>query len=177
MTSQPASAPQSILDLPILSRIRRNHGLEHATLHVLARRFPRQMMAGYSDPFGFWIIANVPTETLQEAIEEALSRMKNGEHQLALHPNCGTNFITAGLLAGTAGAAAMLGVGRRWQDKLERLPMAAVLATLALIIAQPLGLLLQANLTTSGHPGSLEVLEISSQHQGRLVLHRVRTRR
>ena len=29
-----------ILNLPILSRIRRNHGLEHATLHVLSRRHP-----------------------------------------------------------------------------------------------------------------------------------------
>jgi hypothetical protein len=135
------------------------------------------MMAGYSDPLGFWIVGNVPTETLQEAVEEALSRMRAGEHHLAVHPNCGTNMITAGTLAGAAGAFAMLGAGRRWQDKLERLPLAAILATLALILAQPLGLLLQSRLTTSGQPGALEVLEIRSQPQGRLTLHRVRTRR
>ena len=124
MTTQPASARQTILDLPMLSRIRRNHGLEHATLHLLARRFPRKPMGGYSDPGGFWIVGSVPTEALQEAIEEALTRMRAGEHNLAIHPNCGTNFITAGTLAGLSGALAMVGVGRRWQDKLERLPLA-----------------------------------------------------
>ena len=36
----------TILDIPILSRIRRNHGLEHATLTLLAQRFPYRRMAG-----------------------------------------------------------------------------------------------------------------------------------
>ena len=108
MTSQPPRKTPSIL-----SRIQRNHGLEHATLHLLAQRFPRQFMAGYSGPFGIWIIADVPTETLRDVVEEALSRMKAGEHSLAIHPNCGTNFLTTGILAGTAGALAMLGVGKR----------------------------------------------------------------
>jgi len=30
----------SILDLPVISRIRRNHGLEHATITLLSQRFP-----------------------------------------------------------------------------------------------------------------------------------------
>ena len=55
--------------------------------------------------------------------------------------------------------------------------MAAALATLAVILAQPLGMLLQSKVTTSGYPGNLEVLEIISQPQGKLVLHRIRTRR
>ena len=57
----------NLLDLPIFSRIRRNHGLEHATLTTLAGRFPRRPLAGYSDPGGFWIVGNVETEALADA--------------------------------------------------------------------------------------------------------------
>ena len=42
----------TILDLPIISRIRRNHGLEHASLTLLSQRFPYRRMAGYSFPGG-----------------------------------------------------------------------------------------------------------------------------
>jgi len=166
----------NLLDLPPISRIRRNHGLEHATLTTLAHRNPRQPMAGYSDLGGFWIIGNVETETMAEAVTEALDRLRKGEQGLAVHPNCGTNFVTAGILAGTAGALAMLGSGKRIRDKLERLPVAALLATFALIVAQPLALLLQARFTTCGEPGTLAVTQILRQEQGKLVLHRISTR-
>jgi hypothetical protein len=56
------------------------------------------------------------------------------------------------------------------------LPLAAALATLALIFSQPLGMLLQARVTTSGDLGSLEVITISHKRQGRLTVHRVQTR-
>jgi hypothetical protein len=102
--------------------------------------------------------------------------MKAGEKSLALHPNCGTNFATAGTMAGLAGAAAMFGVGPRKRDKLDRLALAATLATLALIVAQPAGIFMQRYLTTSGEPGSLEVVEITSTQRGRLKAHRIITK-
>jgi hypothetical protein len=165
-----------ILELPIISHIRRNHGLEHATLHTLANYLPNSMLMGHSDIGGFWIIGDVPPEMLHTAVEEAIVRLRAGERQLAIHPNCGTNYATAGALAGLAGAAAMLGSGKRLQDKLARLPFAAALATMALILSQPLGLLLQARVTTSGDPGSLEVTAITHRKQGRMTIHRVQTR-
>jgi hypothetical protein len=175
--SQPSQLNLSgILDLPMISNIRRNHGLEHATLHTLAFKLPNIMLMGHSDAGGFWIIGDVPSEMLHAAVQEAIARLRSGERQLAIHPNCGTNFVTAGTLAGLAGAAAMLGTGKRWQDKLARLPFAATLATIALIISQPLGLLLQARVTTSGDPGSLEVISITHRSQGRLTVHRIQTR-
>jgi hypothetical protein len=154
---------------------RRNHGLEHATLHVLAQRRPRQSFAGHSDPGGFWILGNVSSEELRSAIDEALARLRRGERHLATHPNCGTNFITAGTLAGLAGALAMFGAGRRTREKLERLPLAFTLATLALMVAQPLGLQLQARLTTSADPGDLCVVEIQTTRRGQVQAHRVLT--
>ena len=166
----------SILELPMISHLRRNHGLEHATLHMLALKLPHAMLVGHSDTGGFWIIGDVPSETLHAAVQEAIARLRSGEHQLAVHPNCGTNYVTAGVLAGLAGATAMLGAGKRWQDKLSHLPLAASLATIALIFSQPLGLLLQARVTTSGDPGSLEVISITDRSQGRMTIHRIQTR-
>lgn len=176
MRQSPTFNISAVLELPMISRIRRNHGLEHATLHTLATHLPHTMLAGHSDMRGFWIIGDVPPEVLHTAVQEAIARLRSGESGLAIHPNCGTNYATAGALAGLAGAAAMMGSGKRMRDKLNRLPFAAMLATVALIVAQPLGLLLQARVTTSGDPGSLEVTAITHRKQGRMTVHRIQTR-
>ncbi len=175
MTLLNSSAYQSLVNTPWFSRIRRNHGLEHATLHVLAERFSGKSLAGHSDTKGFWLIGDLQTEDVETAVQEALDRMKAGEKNLAVHPNCGTNFATAGTMAGVAGAAAMFGVGPRKRDKLDRLALAATLATLALIVAQPAGLFLQKYFTTSGEPGTLKVVEIILTKRGKLKAHRVIT--
>jgi hypothetical protein len=174
--STPTTLFQKFLGTPAVSSIRRNHGLEHATLHVLSRRHPKLNMAGHSNTNGFWLLGDIPTEEVKSAVEEALRRMGAGEHNLAVHANCGTNFVTAGTLAGVAGALAMFGVGRRWQDRLERLPLAASLATMALILAHPLGLKIQEQVTTSGVPGDLRVVEIIPTQRGRFKAHQVITR-
>ncbi|MBN2146153.1 MAG: hypothetical protein JW726_02150 [Anaerolineales bacterium] len=177
MANQPQPATSSILDTtPILSRLRRNHGLEHATLHMLGKKYPHQPLGGYSTPGGFWIVGDIPTTAVQEAAAEALERMKAGEHNLAVHPFCGTNFATAGAMAGLAGAFAMFGAGKRLRDKLERIPFAIVLATLALIIAQPLALTIQSRITTSGQPGDLQIVQVTRMQQGSLIIHRIQTR-
>ena len=158
-----------------ISRVRRNHGLEHATLHVISERYPGKPIGGHSDFSGFWIIGDIATEDLAEAVREALERLNRGEHHLAIHPNCGTNFVTAGVLAGSAALLSLLGVGRRKRDVIERLPVAVSLATLALVAAQPLGLRFQEQFTTDGHPGGLQVTQILLKQQGRATIHRVVT--
>lgn len=165
-----------VLNHPLIQRIRRNHSLEHATLHVLARRNPRTSMAGHSDPGGYWILGDVTLEEVKGAAQEALSRLKAGELSLALHPNCGTNIATAGMLAGVAGGLAMFGAGRRVRDKLERLPLAASLATLVMIFARPLGFFFQRRLTTSGEIHSLEIVDVRPGKRGWMRAHRVLTR-
>jgi hypothetical protein len=164
-----------LLAYPPISRVRRNHGLEHATLHILAERRQGRPLAGYSDLRGFWIVGEVDTEELKAAVDEALQRLNTGESQLAVHPFCGTNLATAGVLAGGAAALAMFGAGRRTRDKLDRLPLAISLATLALVFAQPLGMTLQRQVTTSGAPGSLRVVRVIPQPRGQIKAHRVLT--
>lgn len=166
----------TLLEIPPLARIRRNHGLEHATLHVLVERQRRRRLAGHSGTTGFWILGEVATDELESAAHEALQRLRSGEASLAVHPNCGTNFATAGLLAGGLAALAMFGSGRRLRDQFDRLPLAITLATLGLVAAQPLGLLLQERVTTSGDPAALEILAVQPHSLGGLPAHRVLTR-
>jgi hypothetical protein len=165
---------QPLLEIPFFSRVRRNHGLEHATLHVLADRHPGQSMAGHSDFAGFWIVGDLEIEDVQTAVDEALARLNAGENKLAIHENCGTNFATAGVLAGGAAFIAMTGAGKGLRDKLERLPLAMTLATVALILAQPLGLAVQENVTTSGRTRGMRVVKITA-HTGRVKAHRIVT--
>lgn len=166
-----------LLDSPILSRIRRNHGLEHATIHVLTKRFPHRSVSGHSDAGGFWLLGDIPTDQVESAVHTALTRLRAGEHGLAIHPNCGTNFVTSGIAAGLASAFAMFGAGRSSRERLERLPLAMAFATLALILSRPLGYRLQQRVTTSGEPGSLDILSIlpSGSRRSRLTAHRIRT--
>ncbi|MBI4314991.1 MAG: hypothetical protein HY679_03580, partial [Chloroflexi bacterium] len=95
-------------------------------------------------------------------------------HDLAVHPECGTNYVTAGAFAALAGFVALIGA-RSFRAKLERLPLMFALVTAALLAAQPVGLSLQANVTTSGIMGHMEVASIMKIND-HPVLHRVETR-
>lgn len=167
---------QPVLKNPLIGRVRRNHGLEHATLHILSRRYPGRRMGGRSGLDGFWLMGDVPDEGVRDAVEEALRRLKSGESRLAVHPNCGTNFAVAGILAALASLAGMWRVGSRKRDKLERLPLIATLATLAIIAARPFGLSVQQHITTSGNPGDLEIVEIVPTQQWGLKSYHIITR-
>lgn len=160
----------------LISRIRRNHGLEHATIHVLTAANPRRRLLGRSDYGGFWMLGEVSTEELTEAVLTAMARMRAGEHNLAVHPNCGTNYVTYGAVAGIGAFAALAGAGPKQRDKLERLPLAALLATLGLILAQPLAFRVQKRVTTSGDPGSLRIESVIRTDIGGRTAHRIKTR-
>lgn len=164
----------SWLDTGAFGRIRRNHGLEHATIHVLSRMHPRVSTAGYSDPNGFWLLGELSTEAVYAAAEEALARLRAGEHHLAIHPNCGTNLVTAGVAAGLGGAAA-LGTARTDRQRLGRLPLAMLLSIGGLLLARPLGTRIQQHITTSGQPGALRITSIQRSQNGRFTTHRVST--
>ena len=63
-----------------------------------------------------------------------------------------------------------------WRARWERLPFVAILTTLALIFAQPLGLALQRDFTTSGDMRGLEIVSVQRRGRGGLVTHFVATR-
>jgi hypothetical protein len=100
--------------------------------------------------------------------------MKSGEVGLAVHPNCGTNFVTAGLFAGLAAYIGFLGANSAAARR-DRLPLVSLMATAALIVAQPFGLELQRQVTTSGEMREMRVARIDRRERGKLVSHFVAT--
>lgn len=146
----------SLLDAPMISRTRRNHGLEHATLHILAKRFPGKSLAGHSNPTGFVLFGDVPVEDVANAATEALARLQSGERNLAIHPGCGTNYLVAGAMGGTLAWMTLMGA-RSNRDRMGRLLPAILMATVGFMLAQPVGPLVQEHVTTSGDPGSMVI--------------------
>jgi hypothetical protein len=171
-----------ILNLPIIRQIRRNHGLEHATIHILSHRVNNLSMAGRSTHAGFYLYGDVTTQEIETAAQDALNRMRGGEHRLAIHPNCGTGFVTAGLLTSLTTLVGTVGMKRGLMERLTRLPTIVLLSTIALILSQPLGLSLQQHFTTLGDPGDMQIVsvrrfEFSVPFAGqRMTAHFVRTR-
>jgi hypothetical protein len=162
----------SILD--IANAVRQNHALEHATVHVLSRRYPYLRLAGRSALSGFYIFGQLDTTIVADAAAEALARLQQGEAHLAIHPRCGTNLAVTGLLAGTAAFAATLG---RPRSKIERLPAAVTAATLAAIVAQPLAHRIQEQITTTSDVEGAYISSVTRQEQGRFVIHKVTVER
>jgi len=166
----------SLLDHPTFLRIRRNHALEHATIHILGALPARAVLVGRSDARGFFLLGNVATEAVEAAVLQAQARLQAGEDRLAIHPNCGTNLITGAALAGSASfLVAAMGRRRRWTDWLDQWPLALLAASLGLILAQPLGTVLQRRITTEARLGSLRVTSVHRLRRRSPTLHRILT--
>jgi hypothetical protein len=169
------SVMDQILNWGPFSRVRRNHALEHATLQVLSEKNPQLRMAGYSDTKGFWLIGQIETNQVEEAVSQALMRLRGGEHNLAIHPHCGTNLVTTGFLAGSFAWLGMLGAGRNMRDRVERWPLVVSLVTVAMVLAQPLGPMVQARVTTSALTQQLEIVKVERVQRGDVPMHCVST--
>ncbi len=175
-----AEMADPILSVPYIRRVRRNHGLEHATVHMLSARIKDLSIAGRSDAGGFWLMGDVETSAVDEAAHEALRRLRAGEHKLAVHPNCGTGLVTTGIMASMAGLIGSVGVKRGASDYMTRLPTVMLLTIGAIVLSQPIGLQLQEHFTTLGDPGDLEITGIEPEKTTNLLgrpmmLHRVNT--
>jgi len=165
-----------ILDLPLILETRRNHALEHATIHILAAKYPDHHLAGHSNPTGFFILGNVSTEDLADSVVEAWKRLKAGEKDLAIHAGCGTNFATTALLAGSMAWLPLSG-SKPVRRHLWRLPFAVGFGVLGYLLSQPLGPILQARVTTEADLGGLQIDEIRVVRRGGSPsVHRVITR-
>ena len=165
-----------LLSQPTILHTRRNHALEHATIHLLSALPRRTFLAGHSDSRGFYLLGDVTTDEVEAAVRQALSRLQSGERRLAVHPTCGTNLMVGALLAGSASfVVSGLTRRRRWTDWLDQFPLAILAALGGLMLAQPLGLLLQQQVTTEAWPGGLQVQSVRLVRWPGVALHRVLT--
>ncbi len=154
-----------ILDFPPFLATRRNHALEHATLHILARKYKDQNMGGHSNPTGFFLFGDMSMDDIRNAINEAMTRLRAGESGLAIHPGCGTNLAASTLLPATFAWAPFQGVRSiRW--RLLLIPVALMFAVFGYLLSKPLGPWLQRNVTTEADLGEMQVMDISLVRKG-----------
>ena len=142
----------------LIQRIRQNHGLEHATIHVLSEKLKGFGAQGNASHNGFYLnlYGRISAEEVETAAREALQRMQGGEQQLALHPNCGTVLLTTATMATLAGQAVFAVEQRRLKRPnldalgfLNVLPTAVLAVVLTLIASKPLGMYFQSYTTTA----------------------------
>ena len=177
---RPLSSPvSSLLNVAPISRVRRNHALEHATMNVLSERYRDLRLVGRASLWGFYVYGNVPTEGILAAAQEGLRRLKAGDRRVAIHPNCGSNLAISGILAGVGAFLALGGLSRDhprnfWQ-RLFRLPFACTAAMLGIVLAQPVGPLFQAHVTTQADVGALRVVDVTREARAGIAVHHIRT--
>ncbi|WIG57638.1 MAG: hypothetical protein OJF49_000383 [Ktedonobacterales bacterium] len=134
---------QVIQQVTLGGAVRENHALEHATIVLLSKRFPEARLSGVSFATGFFVFGDVPTESVRPAAEMALTRLRGDAPELAIHERCGTNLAVAGMLTGLS--AMTVAKLRKPYNSFNNVILAS---TAALLIARPLGLLVQRYVTT-----------------------------
>lgn len=157
------------LEIPLVHSLRRNHALEHATIHVLTSYYPYVHIAGRATLDGFVLYGNLPTADVARAAQEALHRLQTGESYLAVHPRCGTNLAVSGILAGFSSLLAAAGSHRL----LDRLPRFLLATTAAVLLAQPLGPVIQERVTTTPDLAGVRIKDVIPQRLGKVIAHRV----
>ena len=170
------SALDEVLNQDLPNRVRSNHALEHATLHVLQEKGNTARLGGISDAGGFYIFGDVGTETLLLAAREARERLMAGESHLAVHPNCGTNIAVGALAAGGLAWMGMWGTKGKLGRRLLRMPLAVLMGLVGYQVAKPLGPKVQEQITTNADVSQMEILEVVRQDVMGNPVHRVTTR-
>jgi hypothetical protein len=159
-----------------ISRVRRNHALEHASIHVLSAQKRSKPIIGRSDSKGFFLYTDLPMEVIEDGVYQAERRLRSGEHHLAIHPNCGTNLLTAGILSAGAAFLSLQGAKEeKLHERVQRLPFAILGAMVGLMLSQPLGNMFQQHLTTRSDLGALTVQSIRAMRPSGNTLYRILT--
>jgi|SRR5215208_7144897 len=162
----------SILDLPPFLATRRNHAVEHATLKILARKYEDKNLAGHSNPTGFFLFGDLAMNDIRSAIDEAMTRLRAGERDLAIHPGCGTNMATSMILpASFAWIPFQSTRSMRW--RLLLIPVALTFALFGYVLSKPLGPWMQRHVTTEANLGDLQLIDVIRVRKG---MYRVTTK-
>ena len=176
MTNQMMNNSQRQKFMNIIRRVRRNHALEHATIHVLSSQYRNTSIVGRSDSKGFYLYTELSHEAVEEGIFQAERRLRSGEKHLAIHPNCGTNLLVGGIMSAGAAFLSLQGSkDEKFHERIQRLPLAILGAMAGILLAQPIGTRIQQHLTTQSELGSLSVSSIRAMRSGRSRLYRIHT--
>ena len=157
------SEQKKTLNFNIISHIRKNHAMEHATIHMLTKMLPNVSFSGYSIRKGFWILGKAELQDVHKAAEMALAKLRNGDSKLAVHPNCGTNLAVSGLCVAAAALVTTHGLDK--DDPISSKFSAFVTAGMAgVLAARPLGPRVQQWITTDADVHKLSIESINLSH-------------
>lgn len=136
--------------------VKQNHALEHATIVLLSKKYSEVRFAGISFAAGFFVFGDVPTEAILPAAQEALTLLRTTTPELAIHERCGTNLAVAGMLTGLSAMTVA-----RMRRPFSRANNVILASTAALILARPLGLMVQRYVTTQTPNSSMKITGVT----------------
>ena len=157
--------------IALLQRIRRNHAIEHATLHMLARSTARVRLLGQSDAGGITFYGDADDAQLRQALDQGLRALQAGAAELAVHPRCGSGVTVTGLLALVPAWVLLTELERRRPSL--RVPLALLGLVSAAVLAPPLALTAQACVFTEAEVASARILSLTRYQFGDLSVRRV----
>jgi hypothetical protein len=153
-----------------LQRTRRNHAIEHAAMHMLARTGLATRLAARSDWRGLTFYGEVDPATLKRSIDAGLLALETGNSGLAVHPRCGSMVSVSFLLGLLTVWLAESGLRRGATPARGALTLAGIAS--ASLIARPLGERVQAHLLTNSEVGNARLVSIRPSRFGPLTVHR-----
>lgn len=144
-----------------ICQLRKNHALEHASIHVLETKHTKKSISGYSIHNGFWLMGQLTIQEIQEAVDVAIARLQNGEKKLAIHPGCGTNLAVTGFCTAFGAMLVMSGANSA-KKRINRFPELAAMSSLMVSLSRPLGFTAQKYVTTDPNVSDLHVTGINA---------------
>ncbi len=142
-------------------QIRKNHALEHASIHVLETKYHKKMLSGYSIYNGFFLIGQLTIQEAQDAADLALARLQHGEKHLAIHPGCGTNLAVTGFCTALGAMITMAGANSR-KERWNRFSTLVSMSSAMVMISKPLGIKAQKYITTDADLSGLRIIGINA---------------
>ncbi len=140
--------------------VRQVHALEHATVWMLSDKVnykktklstsylsaDNETIGGLSTEKGFYLYGEINLLQLRKAVNLALTRLQQGEWNLALHPRCGTNSSVAAILTAGMAMTAHVTLPRSPVHQIMGMGLAALTAN---YLAPDIGIYVQKYITTA----------------------------
>jgi hypothetical protein len=156
-------------DFLLTRRVRQNHALEHATVTILTHKLPGLSVSARSNTRGFTIFADIDPGLVRRCATEALDRLRSGEAELAIYPNCGTNLAVGMSLAMLGSLWSLTAMRAR-----TRVASALASSVAGAMAARPLGTLAQKYLTTQPDLHDVRIVDVRTRRLfGRRVVEAV----
>jgi hypothetical protein len=104
-------------------------------------------------------------DDIRSAVPEAMNRLRAGEHDLAIHPGCGTNMATSMILPASFAWIPFQST-RSFRWRLVLIPVALMFAAFGYLLSKPVGPWMQRNVTTEANLGDLQLVDIVRVRKG-----------